>query len=61
MINNFKCANCSHGMVCKIVDKLSPFRDGAKKNLGVTLTMIDCLEYDSDGQEDGDAEDDYDA
>jgi hypothetical protein len=45
MINNYKCNNCDHFTVCKVADKLAPFHEDAKKELGVTITMNDCIEF----------------
>jgi hypothetical protein len=45
MINNYKCKNCDHSVVCKVADKLAVFSDEAKRDLGVTITMNDCIEY----------------
>ncbi len=44
-INNFICENCDHYTVCKVVDKLTPFTDEAKKDLGIALTINSCEEY----------------
>lgn len=57
MINNYKCDNCDHSTVCKIVDKLAPFHEDAKKDFGVTLTINSCREYSSVDSEDEDIED----
>lgn len=45
MIKNNICENCNHLLVCKIADKLQPFSDDAKKDLGVTITINECKEY----------------
>ena len=39
------CLNCNHYLVCKIADKLAPFRLEDKKDLGVTITINECKEY----------------
>ena len=45
MINNYICENCSHFTVCKVADKLAPFSEDAKRDLGVSITINDCLEF----------------
>ena len=45
MINNYICENCSHYMVCKVADKLKPFSEESKKDLGVEITVNNCLEF----------------
>jgi len=45
MIKNNICENCNHLLVCKIADKLAPFHEEAKKDLGVTITLNECKEY----------------
>lgn len=44
-INNYICPNCDHYSVCKVADKLAPFTEDAKKDLGVTFTINKCEEY----------------
>lgn len=44
-IENFICSNCDHYTVCKVYDKLAPFSDEAKKDLGVTITMNECIQF----------------
>jgi hypothetical protein len=45
MIKNNICENCNHLLVCKIADKLAPFHEEAKKDLGVTITINSCEEF----------------
>ena len=45
MIKNNICENCSHLLVCRIADKLAPFHEDAKKDLGVTITINSCEEF----------------
>ncbi len=45
MINNYKCENCDHFTICKRNDKLAPFHKDAKKDLGIAITMDDCVKY----------------
>lgn len=45
MINNYICDNCSHASVCKVADKLAPFHEEAKRDLGVTITINNCIEF----------------
>lgn len=45
MINNFICDNCDHYFVCEKLSKLMKFHESAKKDLGITLTMGDCVDY----------------
>lgn len=44
-VNNDICQNCSHLIVCKVNDKLNPFRLDGNKDLGVTITINECKEY----------------
>lgn len=58
MINNFMCDNCNHYMVCEKLKPLMKFHESAKKDLGITLTMDGCIDFESDADEgDQDAED----
>lgn len=45
MIHNYICENCSHYTVCKVADKLAPFHEDAKKDLGVEITVNNCIEF----------------
>jgi hypothetical protein len=45
VINNYICADCNKREVCKIKDILAKFSDDAKNDLGVTLTICECLNY----------------
>jgi len=45
MINNYICENCTHFSVCKVVDKLKPFDEDAKKPLGVSIEIQECENY----------------
>lgn len=55
MINNFICDNCSHYLVCeKLSKQLMKFHETAKKDLGITIRMEDCMDFCS---EDGDEKD----
>lgn len=45
MIKNNICSNCDHYSVCKVADKLSPFSEDAKKDLGVTITINECIQF----------------
>ena len=60
MIKNFICDNCDHYLVCEKLKPLMKFRDSAKKDLLITLTMEDCADYapdaDSKGKESEDTE-----
>ena len=51
MINNFICDNCNHYMVCEKLKTLMKFHESAKKDLMITLTMEDCMDYDADSDE----------
>ena len=45
MINNYICESCTHYTVCKVADKLAPFHEEAKKDLGVEITINNCIEF----------------
>ena len=45
-IENYICEACNHLDVCKVNDKLQPFHEDAKKDLGVTLVIHDCENFD---------------
>lgn len=49
MINNFICDNCDHYMVCEKLKPLMKFHESAKKDLMITLTMEDCMDFAPDG------------
>lgn len=51
MINNFMCEKCTHYLVCEKLKPLMKFHDSAKKNLAITLTMEDCIDYTADADE----------
>ena len=51
MINNFICDNCEHYLVCDKLKHLMKFHESAKKNLGITITMDECADYASDGDD----------
>lgn len=48
MINNFICDNCEHYMVCEKLKHLMKFHESAKKDLMITLTMEQCMDFMSD-------------
>lgn len=50
MIGNFMCDQCSHYQVCEKMKHLMKFHDSAKKDLLITITMDECLDF-----EDGDS------
>ena len=60
MINNFMCDKCSHCQVCEKLKSLMKFHDSAKKDLLITITMDECLDFegelDQDENEDEEAE-----
>lgn len=45
MINNFICDNCDHYMVCEKLKPLMKFHESAKKDLMITLTMEECMDF----------------
>lgn len=45
MIKNDLCASCNKGEVCKNRDILYKFHEDAKKQLGVDITMDDCINF----------------
>ena len=58
MINNFMCDKCSHYQVCEKVKHLLKFHDTAKKDLLITITMDECLDFkDETVSEDSEDED----
>lgn len=52
MINNFLCDKCSHYQVCEKLKPLMKFHDSAKKDMLITLTMEECLDYNYETNED---------
>lgn len=44
-IENYMCRECRHGGLCKIEEKIVPFDENAKKDLGVTIIMHDCENF----------------
>lgn len=52
MINNFLCDKCSHYQVCEKLKPLMKFHDSAKKDMFITLTMEECLDYNDETNED---------
>lgn len=54
MINNFICDDCTHYYVCDKLSKLMKFHESAKKDLGITVTMDDCMDFsgEKDNQDD---------
>lgn len=52
MINNFLCDKCSHYQVCEKLKPLMKFHDSAKKDMLITLTMEECLDYNDETNED---------
>lgn len=51
MINNFICDNCDHYLVCGKLPGLMKFHESAKKDLGITLTMEDCMDFSGESDE----------
>ncbi len=45
MINNFMCERCDHYMVCEKLKPLMKFHESAKKDMMITLTMDECMDY----------------
>lgn len=58
MINNFICDNCDHYLVCEKLSKLMKFHESAKKDLGITLTMDDCMDFSGQDEQDKTEEED---
>ena len=58
MINNFICDNCDHYLVCEKLSKLMKFHESAKKDLGITLTMDDCMDFSGQDEQDKAEEED---
>lgn len=54
MINNFMCDKCSHYQVCEKLKCLMKFHDRAKKDLLITITMDECLDFESESDQDED-------
>lgn len=50
MINNFMCDKCVHFQVCEKLKPLMKFHDSAKKDLLVTITMDECLDFCEDSE-----------
>jgi len=53
MINNFKCDNCTHILVCKKLDTLVKFDSDNKKYIKIDITMESCSDFDNvdDGED----------
>ena len=47
MINNQKCDDCVFQTKCVAKNKLKPFSDEARVDLGVELEFISCTDYQS--------------
>lgn len=45
MINNQKCETCVFQVKCVAKNKLKPFTDEARTDLGVELDFVSCAEY----------------
>ena len=45
VIVNYKCDDCKIASICQGKNKLKPFTDEAKVDLGVILEMTDCYNY----------------
>lgn len=45
MVNNFVCQNCDHYMVCEKMKHIMKFHESAKKDLMITITMDECMDY----------------
>lgn len=45
MINNFMCKDCEHQFVCEKLTTLMKFDKDAKKDMKVTITMNECLDF----------------
>ena len=54
MINNFMCERCDHYMVGAKVRSWWKFHETAKKDLMITLTMDECMDYAPDADAKGD-------
>lgn len=54
MINNFLCDKCSHYQVCEKLKPLMKFHDSAKKDMLITLTMEECLDFNEGESENSD-------
>lgn len=48
MINNFMCNECLHYQVCEKLKNLMKFHDSAKKDLLITITMDECLDFEDE-------------
>ena len=57
MINNFICDNCDHYLVCEKLSKLMNFHESAKKDLGITMIMDDCMDFSGQDEQDKAEED----
>ena len=45
VIVNYKCDDCKIAPICQGKNKLKPFTDDAKVDLGVILQMTECKNY----------------
>lgn len=51
MVNQYKCLSCGHSEVCKIMDIIAKFDAEAKKPLGVDITMDQCSNFETNGED----------
>lgn len=61
MIVNYKCDDCKLASICQAKNKLKPFTEEAKVDLGVLLQMKECKTYIKETTEDFEAQEDYDS
>lgn len=53
MITNQKCVSCAFQSKCVAKNKLKPFTDNARVDLGVELEFVNCADYKEIGEENG--------
>lgn len=61
MIINYKCDDCKLSSICQAKNKLKPFTEEAKVDLGVLLQMKECKTYIKETTEDFEDHEDFDS
>lgn len=52
MVNNLKCDKCDFQGKCVAYNKMKPFLDTARTDLGVELTFNNCIDFASEDKDD---------
>lgn len=57
MVKNLKCDECVFSTKCVARNKLKPFMDDARTDLGVMLTFENCIDFTSEDESEDEASD----